>query len=171
MPSALPADVVPAALAVVATGVGATAIHDAWTWLRRATGVASPDWALVGRWIAWLPRGRFVHTPIAAAPPVRHERALGWSAHYAIGIGFAALPPAIAGAGWLQAPTPGPALLAGALTVLAPFLLLHPGLGAGLFARRASRPWRTRFHSLVAHLVFGAGLYLAALAWRALAAP
>lgn len=168
MPTTLPADVFPA---IVAIGIGATAAHDAWTALRRAAfGIASPDWALVGRWIAGLPRGRFVHAPIAATPSVRDERRIGLFAHYAIGIGFAALPPAIAGAGWLQAPTPGPALLAGALTVLAPFLLLHPGLGAGLFACRVARPWRTRFHSLVAHLVFGAGLYLAALAWRALAA-
>ena len=30
------------ALAVVAVGVGATAVHDAWTTLRRAFGVASP---------------------------------------------------------------------------------------------------------------------------------
>ena len=163
-------DGIPAtALAVVAIGAGATVVHDAWTWQRRAFGVAAPDWALVGRWLAWLPRGRFVHTPIMATPPVRGERLVGWLAHYGIGVAFAGGLVAFAGTGWLHVPTPGPALLTGLVTVLAPFLLLQPGLGAGLFARRAPRPWRARFHSLVAHVVFGAGLYFAALAWRAVA--
>ena len=76
------------ALAVVAIGTGATAVHDAWTMLRRAFGVAPPDWARVGRWIGWLPRGRFVHAPIAAPAPVRGERLIGWLAHYGIGIAF-----------------------------------------------------------------------------------
>ena len=157
------------AIAVVAIGVGATAVHDAWTWLRRAFGVAPPDWARVGRWIAWLPRGRFVHAPIAATAPVRGERVVGWLAHYAIGIAFAGVLVAFAGPGWLRAPTPGAALLTGFATALAPFLLLQPGFGAGLFARLAPQPWRARFHTLAAHAVFGAGLFLAALAWRAVA--
>ena len=157
------------ALAVVAIGTGATAVHDAWTMLRRAFGVAPPDWARVGRWIAWLPRGRFVHAPIAATAPVRGERLIGWLAHYGIGIAFAAGLVAFAGPDWLRAPTPGPALLTGLATALAPFLLLQPGLGTGLFARRAPQPWRARFHTLVAHAVFGAGLHLAALAWRVVA--
>ena len=155
---------------IVAMGLGATAIYDVWTWLRaRAFGVPAPDWALVGRWVAYLPRGRFVHSPIAATPPVRGELVLGWLAHGAIGIAYAALLVAVAGPGWLREPTPGPALAIGVATVLAPFLLLQPALGAGLFARRTPRPWPARFHALVGHAVFGAGLYAAALAWRTLA--
>lgn len=158
-----------AIVAIVATGIGATVLYDAWTWLRaRAFGVPAPDWAAVGRWIAWLPRGRFVHPSIAATPPVRGERVLGWLAHYAIGVAYAAALVAVAGPGWLQAPTPAPALLVGVATAAAPFLLLQPGLGAGLFARRTPRPGRARLHTLAGHAVFGAGLYVAALAWRAL---
>ena len=148
-------------------GIGATALTDAWAWLRhRWLGLPLPDFAMLGRWIGHMPRGRFVHSAIAAAAPVRGERALGWFAHYAIGITFAVLLIALMGPEWLRQPTPVPALLVGIATVAAPFLLLQPGVGLGLAARRAPRPNLARIHSLITHAVFGAGLYLAALALR-----
>ena len=147
------------------TGLGATAAMDLWTLARRRLfGVPMPSYAMVGRWLAHLSHGQFRHEAIARAQPVRHEAALGWSAHYAIGIAFAALLPALWGAGWFQAPTPGPALAVGIATVLAPFLLLQPGMGAGIAASRTPRPAMARLHSLLNHVVFGFGLYLAACA-------
>jgi len=72
-------------------GVGATAIMDLWGWLRqRVFGGKGLDYGLVGRWIAHMPHGRFRHDNIAAAPKKRGERLIGWSAHYGIGIAFAA---------------------------------------------------------------------------------
>ena len=47
-------------------------------------------------------------------------------------------------------------------TVLAPFLLMQPGMGAGIAARRNPRPAVARMHSLVTHAMFGLGLYVAA---------
>ena len=65
-------------LSIVAVGIGATAVHDAWTWLRaRLFGVPTPDWALVGRWAAHLPRGRPMPVPIRAAPELKTDCALG----------------------------------------------------------------------------------------------
>jgi len=59
-------------------GIGATLVLDAWALLlRRAFGVRTLDWALVGRWLGHFPRGRFMHAAIAAAAPVRGERLLG----------------------------------------------------------------------------------------------
>lgn len=151
-------------LHVVALGVGATLSTDAWAWLRRRVfGVASPEWGLVGRWLAHLRRGRFVHAGIRASAPVRGERAIGWIAHYLTGIVFAAVFVAWGGPAWLHSPTLLPALLFGLATVAAPFLVLQPGMGAGLAARRAPRPWHSRLHSIATHLVFGGGLYLAAV--------
>lgn len=73
-------------------GVGATAVMDAWGLARKPLlGVAPPDYAPVGRWIAHMPRGRFRHESIAASAPVRGERIIGWTAHYLIGIAFAAV--------------------------------------------------------------------------------
>ncbi len=60
-------------------------------------------------------------------------------------------------------PTLGPALLVGVGTVAAPFLLMQPGMGAGIAASRTPRPNAARLQSLATHAVFGAGLYAAAL--------
>lgn len=144
-------------------GAGATAVMDLWGVARtRLLGVPPTRYALVGRWIAGMPRGRFRHERIAAAPPVRGEAAIGWAAHYAIGIAFAAMLLALAGEGWARDPAPAPALAFGLVTVLAPFLVMQPGMGAGIAASRTPRPWAARAQSLATHAVFGLGLYASA---------
>lgn len=146
------------------TGAGATAVTDLWAIARRrllATPV--PDYGLLGRWIGGMARGRFRHDAIAASPPLAGERVLGWAAHYLIGIAFAALLPLLWGRAWLAQPSMGPALLIGVVTVAAPFLLMQPGMGAGLAARHTPRPHAARLQSLITHLVFGLGLYASAL--------
>jgi 4-amino-4-deoxy-L-arabinose transferase-like glycosyltransferase len=94
---------------------------------------------------------------------VRLEGLIGWGAHYLIGVAFAALLWLVAGDAWFQQPRLAPALLVGVATVPAPWLLLQPGLGAGVFARRAARPWQVRFHSFLTHALFGVGLYATAV--------
>jgi hypothetical protein len=153
----------------VLTGVGATAVVDLWGLLRqRLLAVPAPNYGLVGRWIGHMPRGRFRHASIAAAEPIGHERAIGWTTHYLIGIAFAALLPAVWSGGWFRAPSLGPALLVGIVTVAAPFLLMQPGMGAGIAASRMPRPGTARLHSLVTHAIFGLGLFVAAWAIQAL---
>lgn len=143
-------------------GVGATVAMDAWTIARkRIFGVPPFDYGLVGRWLAYMPRGRFRHHPIAASPRVGGERAIGWTAHYAIGIGFAAILLAIWGLEWTRQPSIGPALIVGIGSVAAPFLLMQPGMGAGIAASRTKRPAAARLQSVVTHAVFGLGLYAA----------
>lgn len=155
-------------LVVALLGTGATAATDLWGFVRqRLLGVPAPDFALVGRWIGHMWQGRFRHAAIVRSAPVRGEAMLGWCFHYLTGIAFAALLVLIAGRGWVQAPTPGPAMLVGLSTVTAPFLLMQPAMGGGLAASRSARPWAARSQSLLLHAAFGAGLYLAALALRA----
>ena len=145
-------------------GVGATALVDAWCLVRRAwLRIALPDYGLVGRWLAHMARGRFRHRAIAQAAPVHGERILGWAAHYVIGIAFAAIVPAVFGTSWLHAPTLAPALATGIATVAAPFLLMQPGMGAGVAARNSARPRAVRLQSLATHTVFGLGLYATAV--------
>lgn len=141
-------------------GAGATATTDLWALVRRRLlGLPLPNYGLVGRWFAYMPRGRFVHDAIAATPPVRGEGLIGWSAHYLIGIAFAALLLGIWGLDWLRQPTLTPALIVGVGTVAAPFLLMQPGMGAGIAASRTPRPAAARLQSLLMHAVFGLGLY------------
>lgn len=145
----------------VAIGIGATAVMDLWGLVRqRLLGIACPNYGLVGRWISYMPRGRFRHESIAKAPPVQGERLIGWTAHYLIGIAFAALLISIGGIEWIQNPSLGLALTVGIGTVAAPFLLMQPGMGAGIAASRTPRPGSARLQSLLTHGVFGVGLYI-----------
>lgn len=149
-------------LRAVLIGVGATLVMDLWALLlKRLFGAPSLDYAMVGRWIGHLPRGRLTHPGIARSAPVAGERAIGWIAHYAIGIGFALLLLAIWGPAWAARPTLPPALIVGIATVAAPFLILQPGMGAGIAASRTPKPGVARLRSLMAHASFGVGLYLA----------
>jgi hypothetical protein len=153
-------------------GAGATALMDLWAIVRRRMlGSALPDYGLVGRWLAHMPRGRFRHASIKAAAPVRGERAIGWIAHYLVGVAFAALLLALVGPAWFERPTLAPALLVGIATVAAPFLVMQPGMGAGIAASRTMRPAAARLQSLVTHGVYGLGLYASGWIVRVLESP
>ncbi|KAB8052061.1 DUF2938 family protein [Janthinobacterium rivuli] len=153
-------------LDALAIGVGATAVMDVWAVaLKRYWCIPSLNLAMVGRWLGHLPRGTFTHVNIAQAAPVRDEAVLGWTAHYLIGVLFAAVLLALVGDQWVQTPTFAPALLASLVSVAAPFCILQPGMGAGLAASKTPHPAAARLRSLTAHAAFGIGLYLAALLW------
>jgi hypothetical protein len=121
----------------VLMGVAGAALMDVWNAVvRRRFGIPTLDYRLLGRWIGHLPRGRFVHSRISASPPVRGERALGWLAHYAIGVMFAVLLVVIVGPAWLYAPTVWPAMATGLGTILAPWFVMQPAMGMGVAASR-----------------------------------
>lgn len=148
-------------------GVGATVLVDLWAIARRRVfGTPLPNYGLVGRWFAHLARGRLHHPSIAASPAVRGERIIGWAAHYVTGVAFAGLLLAVWGLEWVGHPALGPALLVGIGTVAAPFLVLQPGMGAGVAASRTPRPSAARLQGLVTHTIFGLGLYAAGWAAR-----
>lgn len=150
-------------LTIVMIGIGATAFIDLWTLARKhLLGVPAANYALVGRWLAYIPRGQFIHRPISASKSIQGEGIIGWIAHYLIGIGFAAGLVLVWG-DWLSTPTLMPAVITGVITVLAPFLIMQPGMGSGLAARKTPNPTMARIHSLVMHLMFGLGLYLSGL--------
>ncbi len=146
-------------------GAAGAALMDVWTLLlRRRFNVPTLDYALLGRWIGHMARGRFVHERIAISERIRGERALGWVAHYAIGVAFALLLLAIWGLEWARDPSILPAMAIGLGTILAPWLIMQPGMGAGVAASRTTDPRSTRMRNLGTHAVYGLGLYVAAAA-------
>ena len=152
-------------ISTIVIGVGATLVMDLWGILRKQFfGIPAANYGLVGRWLGYMPNGRFVHDSIGKMPAIPGETLIGWTAHYLIGIAFAALLVSIGGTEWLQHPTPVLALVVGMGTVAAPFLLMQPGMGAGIAASRMPNPAKARVHSLITHGVFGAGLYIASFA-------
>lgn len=148
---------------LVLIGVGATAVVDVWSMAQRALGIATLDYAMVGRWSGYFLRGQFTHSSIAKAAPVPGERLLGWMIHYAVGIAFAGLLVSACRTAWLHDPTWLPALTVGLATVAIPFFVMQPAMGAGIAASRTPAPWMNRLRSLLTHIVFGSGLYLSAV--------
>lgn len=142
-------------------GIGATAITDLWGFARKPLlGVPAPDYGLVGRWFGHMLNGQFRHAAITASPPVQGELAIGWIAHYLIGIAYAGVLVAMGGDAWLQRPTLFLAMAVGIGSVAAPFLIMQPAMGAGIASRRAKKPGAARLQSLLVHTAFGIGLYL-----------
>lgn len=149
-------------------GLGGAALMDLWAVVaRRAFGIRGLDYAQLGRWTGHLGRGRFFHDSIASAKPIRGEGALGWLAHYSIGIAFALLLLAVRGIGWAFNPTIWPALLVGWATIVAPWFVMQPGMGAGLAASKTPNPASARLRNLATHTVYGIGLYASAVALSA----
>ena len=146
-------------------GCVATAAMDVWAMiLKWSVGLPPANWTLIGRWFAHVPKGRIFHEDIGQAESVPFETAIGWFAHYAIGVLYAGILLVLVGPDWMAAPTPLPALIIGWVTVGAGWFLLQPGMGAGWAASKRANKWQIRFLNIVAHTIFAGGLFGAALA-------
>jgi hypothetical protein len=142
---------------------------DVWALVaRRAFDIGGLDYALLGRWIGHFRQRRFFHERIGSADPVRGERPLGWAAHYSIGVAFAFLLLAIWGPDWARAPTIWPPMLVGLGTIVAPWFVMQPAMGAGIAASRTPNPRATRLRNLATHTVYGIGLFASAVALSSL---
>lgn len=152
-------------LSGVVLGIGASVLMDAWNLLlKKAWGIPSLNYCLLGRWLLCMPEGTFVHPNIAAVPTRRFECSAGWLAHYTIGVSLALAFLALMPDGWLARPTALPSILYGIATVVFPLFVLQPSLGLGIASAKTPKPAQARLKSLGTHVVFGVGLYLFAVA-------
>jgi hypothetical protein len=55
-------------------------------------------------------------------------------------------------------------MLVGVVTILAPWLVMQPAMGAGVAASRTPNPLAARLRNLATHAVYGLGLYGSAVA-------
>ena len=150
----------------VFVGIGATAIMDIWNlFLQRAFDLSSLNFCFVGRWLSYMLIGTFKQANIATAPKRPAECAIGWIAHYLIGVTFALLLVMLASGRWLERPSLFPALLVGVGTVLIPYFIMQPMLGFGIASSNTPHPRQARLKSLMTHTIFGVGLYVSALLW------
>jgi hypothetical protein len=137
---------------------------DVWALvLNKAAGIPLPNWAMVGRWFRHVPKGKLFHDDIAKAEGFGNERAVGWIAHYVIGIVYAGALIWIV-PGWAAAPTFLPAWVLGMITIGAGWFLLQPGMGAGIASSRRANANQIRLLNVLAHTVFATGLWATALA-------
>jgi hypothetical protein len=151
-------------LGAVVVGLGATLFMDIWAlFLKHVFGIPSADYCLVGRWLRYMPEGKFMHLSIAAAPQKGSECIVGWIAHYVIGTVYALVLVAFVSGSWLAQPTLLPAMIFGIVSVLVPYLIMQPSFGLGIAASRTPQPTQARLRSLMAHTAFGVGLYVCAV--------
>lgn len=147
----------------VLMGLGGTLAMDVWAWVLDRLGVvAFPNWAMPGRWVGHWPR--LFHDDIGAVAPVRGEVALGWALHYGVGVAYGLAWALIGGTAWLAAPSFLPVWLFALVTIAAGWFLLQPGMGLGWAASNTPAPWKVRGLGLLAHTVFGLGMWGVALA-------
>lgn len=156
-------------LEILAVGVVATAASDIWQQMQKPiTGIPAANWPVTGRWVLGWRQGRLYDPMIGKRPSLKGESAVGWSFHYLIGIIYGAIYLGLIYAASMV-PTLFNGLIFGLITLAAPFLLMKPALGGGLFGLKASNPGKGLFLSISAHAVFGIGLYTGELLYRAFA--
>ena len=148
----------------IVIGIGATILMDLWALLLSCfPGQRRPDWAPAGRWFWHLGHGQVFHDDIGRSPAYAHEEALGWIGHYLVGALYGVILVLLMGPGWLAHPTFWPAWIWGIVTIAAGWFLLLPGMGLGWAGAATPAPGRTRLLGLIAHTVFGFGLFATAL--------
>ena len=145
----------------IAIGIVGTIGMDTWALVvRHVFHLPVSDWAMIGRWVGYFPRGRFTHAPIAASAPLPHELATGWIVHYLTGVIYGLLYLGLVESLFDTAPGLASATGFGLCTLAAPWLLMQPGLGLGFFAAKTPRPWLTRTINVSMHLSFALAMYL-----------
>ncbi|MFD2176842.1 DUF2938 domain-containing protein [Veronia pacifica] len=151
-------------LSAVIIGIGATAMMDIWAlFLKMTFNISGLNYALVGRWFGHLAKRKLIHQNIVTSSPITGELLIGWTAHYVIGIIFAATLLLLVGAPWAHSPSLLPALFVGLVTVTFPLFVIQPCFGMGIAATKLPKPHISQMKSLIAHSVFGFGLYFSAL--------
>lgn len=147
-------------------GVGGTFAMDIWALVLSRFGVAPfPNWAMPGRWLGHIARGRVFHDDIGAAAPVTGELALGWVLHYGVGVIYGIVFAMFAGVVWVAKPDFTLVWIFSLITIAAGWFLLQPGMGLGWVASKTPNPWKVRGLGLIAHTVFAIGMWLVARAF------
>ncbi|MBU3021698.1 DUF2938 family protein [Aestuariibacter sp. A3R04] len=127
----------------------------------RFTAIPFPNYPMVGRWFGYVFRGTILQRHTPSAPAIQGEKAIGWAAHYLVGICFSLGFTAFSDGTWLTAPTLLPALATGMGTVILPYFIMQPCMGLGVAAAKTPQPGKARLLSLYNHTLYGVGLFLA----------
>ncbi len=146
----------------VLIGLIATIGMDIWAAVvKYVLRLPTANWAMVGRWFGHMPRGVFVHRPISESAPIPHELVIGWIGHYVTGVVYGLAYLYIVQILLSSAPSLNSALVFGLITLVTPWFVMQPAMGAGVFATKTPRPGLMRITNLSMHAVFGVSLYIA----------
>lgn len=151
-------------LKTMVVGIGATATVDGFTYLLSLFTHKGHGILYLGRWVAYIFEGQFVHNTIRETPSIANELLIGWLTHYTMGIAFAFALVFVFGKQWLSSPSFLPATIIGNVTLFLPICILQPALGFGIaFSRMPHAPFLL-IKILLIHAVYAIGLYWVAIA-------
>ncbi|RYZ68074.1 MAG: DUF2938 family protein [Proteobacteria bacterium] len=149
-------------------GVFATFVMDLGATLGAKAGLlVKPNPALLTRWLVRTVTTRKLTAPqpIFAEKPIQNEAQIGVAIHYAIGVLLAAvyfallLKTGYEGGFWS-------AVAYGLSTNVFPWLMMFPSMGLGFFGSKAPPQAKLFRTSLVNHIDYGLGLFLASVVLR-----
>jgi len=124
----------------VLIGIGASLVLDLWTvFLKHCFGIEGLGYRMWAAGSATCREGGFFMTTSQGAS-AGGEAIIGWGAHFATGVIYAAVLLGLVGLDWARQPTLLPALIVGLATVVAPLFIMQPGTGAGIAASKMPQP-------------------------------
>ena len=145
----------------IVTGIIATIIFDIFQFsLSYAYNINKPRWDLVGRYFIGLKEKKFFREDIENEDQINNELFIGYFVHYAIGIIYGIFY-VILNLFLSNNPSLYLALIIGFLTVLGAWCIMMPyAYNIGFFASKKEEQKQIIVQNLIAHFIFGVGLYI-----------
>ena len=150
-------------ISIVLAGIASCIVLDLWQqFLKRTAGIATPNWAVVGRWFwrSWRLKTMY-HPTIDEEPPESNEHLTGWLVHYAVSVGYAVVLYILMEVVPVFKPSLIDGLVFGALSVAVPWFYFMPCMGKGVMARHTPTPVKACCIALANHVVYGVALTFA----------
>tara|TARA_X000000368_G_C22966802_1_gene683545 strand:- start:102 stop:575 length:474 start_codon:yes stop_codon:yes gene_type:complete len=143
------------------SGLIATIIFDIFNFsLNLAYGVDKPKWNLLGRYFLGYKNGHFIRKSLKDDYEIEGEFFWGYIFHYTIGVIFGLIY-VFLNYLFFDYPSILVAYLFGFITVLCSWCFLMPfAYNLGFFASKSHRRFEILTQNLIAHFVFGTGLFI-----------
>ena len=117
-------------------------------------------WDLVGRYFLGLAKGKYFRFDINNEPSIKYELIIGYTIHYIVGSIFGLIY-IVFNIIFFSEPSFLLALTVGFITVLGAWCIMMPyAFNIGFFASREKKQKELLIQNLIAHFVFGVGLYI-----------
>lgn len=149
----------------ILAGIFATAIIDiSGILLNKIFGLPKTEWRFIGRWVFYMKDMKFTHGMnnghISRYSIAKNELLIGWIFHYMVGVLFSVI--YFIGETKLLGYVPNivSATIFGIFTLVAPWFIMSPCLGNGVFFKKHPRKKLMRILSTLSHITFGQSLYL-----------
>jgi len=146
-------------LIICSVGILACAVLDLWQRLLLLVAKIPPsNWAMVGRWLVFFLKNRvWVQNDLSEQAPLRNELFIGWGFHYLVAIAYALFYFFLFEQGLMNFKLVD-GLIFGLISVVVPWFLFMPAMGAGILGNKTNNPSLACVVALIAHTIFGGAL-------------